>query len=67
MPVRPRSYCFVFLAMFSSVAFAQDGKSIYQAHCATCHDSAQGRIPPVSALRAMSRVAILDALENGVM
>ena len=51
----------------AGLARAQSGETTYRAHCAACHDSAQGRIPPVSALRAMPAAHILDALENGVM
>ena len=56
------------LALFCACGLlAQDGKTIYQEHCAGCHDAASGRTPPVSALRAMTAPAILDALNNGVM
>jgi len=51
----------------AGVAWAQDGKAIYQAHCGGCHDAAQGRTPPVSSLRAMTAPAILAALMDGVM
>jgi polyvinyl alcohol dehydrogenase (cytochrome) len=47
--------------------FAQDGAAIYKAHCATCHDSPTGRVPPASALKAMSFPVILGALETGSM
>ncbi len=51
----------------AGIACAQDGGAVYREHCAGCHDKGQGRIPPASALRALSAPAILDALENGVM
>ena len=51
----------------AGITSAQDGGTIYQAHCAGCHDKAQGRTPPVSALRTMSAKAILAVLEDGVM
>ena len=47
--------------------FAQDGAAIYKQHCATCHESPQGRTPTVDTLRAMSNAAILRTLETGVM
>ena len=46
---------------------AQDGAAVYQARCASCHDAPTGRVPPVSALRAMMLPAILQALEGGSM
>jgi polyvinyl alcohol dehydrogenase (cytochrome) len=46
---------------------AQDGAILYKTKCAQCHDHPVGRIPTVSALRAMTRSAILNALDNGSM
>ncbi len=43
---------------------------LFKQHCASCHDSAgaaAARIPPVSALKAMTPTAILRAMEGGVM
>jgi polyvinyl alcohol dehydrogenase (cytochrome) len=51
----------------ASTALGQDGASVYKAHCAMCHDAGGGRIPPVSALRAMSSSSILRALDTGLM
>jgi polyvinyl alcohol dehydrogenase (cytochrome) len=51
----------------ASSAFAQDGAALYHARCAKCHDSPKGRMPAVSALRALSSAAILRALESGTM
>lgn len=55
------------LGLGAGCAFAQDGATVYNAHCATCHDSAAERVPPQSALRAMSVPRMLAALESGVM
>ncbi len=55
------------LGIFTTVLVAQDGATVYQTHCAACHDAAAGRVPRPAALRAMSSNAILDALDNGVM
>ncbi len=46
---------------------AQDGAALFQARCAGCHEAPEGRVPPVSALRAMNIVAISQALETGKM
>jgi polyvinyl alcohol dehydrogenase (cytochrome) len=48
-------------------ARAQDGAAVYTAHCAGCHDSGAARVPPKSALKAMSIPQVLAALESGPM
>jgi len=52
-------------------AVAQDGATLFQASCATCHregDAAQGLdVPSVETLRAFSPEAILNSLLNGRM
>ena len=58
---------FFLLTVLGGAAFAQDGAAVYKAHCATCHDMPTGRVPPVSALKAMSFPMILGALETGSM
>lgn len=40
---------------------------VYSQHCASCHDSPQGRTPSVATLRSMSNDAILRALDTGTM
>jgi polyvinyl alcohol dehydrogenase (cytochrome) len=59
-------YVYLF-ALLLPVLAAQDGAAIYKEHCASCHDSAEGRVPPLSAIKAMSPEAIYTALTNGVM
>lgn len=59
--------CSLFLLLFSCAAFAQNGATLYKAHCAVCHDAPQGRTPSVTALRTMSAAAILKVLDSGVM
>jgi polyvinyl alcohol dehydrogenase (cytochrome) len=54
-------------AMNLGVALAQDGAAIYKQRCAICHDAPVGRVPPVSALRAMEGAAISQSLESGPM
>ena len=55
------------LFAISCAAWSQDGASLYQKHCAMCHDSPKGRTPSVDALKKMSAAAILRALDSGVM
>ncbi len=66
-PGSPAVQCLLILLAVVGAARAQDGAALYQTHCAGCHDAAQGRTPPVSALRALSASSILQVLENGVM
>ena len=60
-----RHLCWLFLMAWTTLA--QDGAAIYKTRCSTCHDAPQGRVPPVSALKAMNPLVIVQALENGVM
>jgi polyvinyl alcohol dehydrogenase (cytochrome) len=46
---------------------AQDGAAIYKERCAGCHDAPKGRIPALSAIKAMSGEAIYAALTTGLM
>src|SRR5262245_40409575 len=46
---------------------AQDGAAIYKERCASCHDAPQGRVPPLSAIKAMSGEGIFTALTTGAM
>ena len=55
------------LFAFSCAAYSQDGASLYQKHCAMCHEAPKGRTPSVDALKKMSATAILKALDAGVM
>jgi polyvinyl alcohol dehydrogenase (cytochrome) len=57
----------VILAMFSQLLSAQDGAAIYQERCASCHDAPQGRVPSITAIKAMTGEAIFVALTSGVM
>ena len=47
--------------------FGQDGASLYQSICASCHDAGVERAPTREALRAMSPERVLAALETGPM
>jgi polyvinyl alcohol dehydrogenase (cytochrome) len=57
----------ILFLLCTATVFAQDGAGIYKARCAACHDNPAGRVPPVSALRAMTETTILQALETGAM
>lgn len=46
---------------------AQDGAALYKERCASCHDSPQGRIPSLGAIRQMTGEAVYAALTNGAM
>jgi len=43
------------------------GEAVYREYCASCHDHAGPRIPPRSALQALSAARILRTLDAGVM
>ena len=58
---------FLLLAFFCASVVAQDGATLYQQHCAVCHNAPKGRIPALKALRGMSGTAILRALNSGTM
>jgi polyvinyl alcohol dehydrogenase (cytochrome) len=61
------------LLMAPIVVMAADdpyAAGLFKKHCASCHEAGAAggaRIPPVSALKAMTPMAILKTLESGVM
>jgi polyvinyl alcohol dehydrogenase (cytochrome) len=55
------------LALSAQVLSAQDGAAIYKERCASCHDAPEGRVPAISAIKAMSGEAIYVALTSGPM
>jgi len=57
----------VFMALCATAHAAQDGTAIYKARCAACHDLGKQRIPPLSAIKAMSPTAVNAALTTGSM
>ena len=59
--------CVLIVLAVGMAAQAQDGETVYQEHCANCHDSAAPRVPPQSALRSMNFMRVLSALQTGVM
>jgi polyvinyl alcohol dehydrogenase (cytochrome) len=57
----------IILLLSTQVLSAQDGAAIYKERCASCHDAPEGRVPPLSAIKAMSGEAIYVALTTGAM
>jgi polyvinyl alcohol dehydrogenase (cytochrome) len=57
----------VLMMALCAAAHAQDGATIYKTRCASCHDAAKERTPPLSALKAMSPAAVNAALTAGSM
>src|SRR6516162_7291726 len=57
----------IILTLSTQVLSAQDGAAIYKERCASCHDAPEGRVPPLSAIKAMSGEAIYGALTTGKM
>jgi hypothetical protein len=55
------------LALTTSLLAAQDGASIYKERCAACHDAPAGRVPAISAIKAMSGEAIYMTMTRGSM
>jgi outer membrane protein assembly factor BamB len=62
-----RYVCLVAVLLLAASVRAQDGVAVYKAHCASCHDSGAVRVPPKSALSAISIPQMLAALESGPM
>jgi polyvinyl alcohol dehydrogenase (cytochrome) len=63
-------YVCLFAGLFTvllPVLSAQDGAATYKERCASCHDMPEGRVPSITAIKAMSGEAIYIALTNGVM
>src|SRR5579863_5064195 len=57
------------LLLMASAALltAQDGATLYQQICASCHDGGADRAPSRESLRAMTPDRVLAALESGAM
>ena len=55
------------LVLSASILSAQDGAAIYKERCASCHDAPEGRVPAISAIKAMSGEAVYLALTSGSM
>jgi polyvinyl alcohol dehydrogenase (cytochrome) len=57
----------VMLFLSTQILSAQDGAAIYKERCASCHDAPEGRVPALSAIKAMSGEAIYLGLTAGAM
>lgn len=61
------------LALVAAVSMAAqagekfDGDAVYKQHCASCHDGGAARAPTFETLQKMEPVAVVRALETGVM
>lgn len=62
-----RYACVAVLLLAGITAAAQNGETVYKAHCASCHNSATPRVPAETALRSMNLMQVLNALQTGVM
>jgi polyvinyl alcohol dehydrogenase (cytochrome) len=63
--------CLVLLWILSGPATAQsaapDGATLYQTHCASCHDNGAARAPDRETLKTMLPTRVLAAMETGPM
>ena len=60
-------YAYLLILTMNGLMEAQDGAALYRERCASCHDSPEGRIPSIGAIRQMTGEAIYAALTNGAM
>lgn len=60
-------YAFLLMLTAAGLLQAQDGEALYKARCASCHDSPQGRIPSLTAIKQMTVQSIYAALTSGPM
>ena len=54
------------LALFSTMAWAEDGAALYKSKCAICHGAmGEGKVGPSLQKTAMSEKQVADLLTNG--
>lgn len=54
------------LAVFSCLAFAEDGATLYKTKCAACHGAAgEGKVGPALTKSSLSEKQIADVIANG--
>jgi polyvinyl alcohol dehydrogenase (cytochrome) len=64
--VRAATFALLILTI-TGLLQAQDGAALYKERCASCHDSPEGRIPSINAIKKMTGEAVYAALTNGAM
>jgi polyvinyl alcohol dehydrogenase (cytochrome) len=57
----------IMMVLFCTQLAAQEGGAIYKERCAACHDNPRERVPPLTAIKAMTTEAIHAALKSGSM
>src|SRR5678809_1362399 len=60
-------YTYLLVLTITGLVQAQDGAALYKERCASCHDSPEGRIPSIGAIKQMTGEAVYAALTNGAM
>ena len=60
-------YSIIFVSTLIQTVNAVDGESVYQEHCASCHDAGVARAPSFSAMKKLTAESIVQSLETGVM
>jgi polyvinyl alcohol dehydrogenase (cytochrome) len=63
----PRLYLLALCSFLALPIGAQEGRTIYRQHCASCHDGAAPRAPRPAALKQMSPENVEFALKSGSM
>jgi hypothetical protein len=58
---------FLWVLILPPLLCAQNGATIFNQRCASCHVTPAGRVPPLSAIKAMNPAAVYAALTNGTM
>jgi len=63
----PWRFLLVLLVVRCACAQTISGEAVYQAQCASCHDTPASRVPPKDALKKVAISNILRELETGAM
>ena len=58
---------FLLVLILPRLLCAQNGATIFNDRCASCHDTPAARVPPLSTIKAMSPQAIYASLTKGTM
>ena len=60
-------YAGLLFLTLAGLVCAQDGEALYKERCASCHDSPEGRVPPIGAIKQMTAQAVYSAMTSGAM